>query len=585
MKKNIILSILLLDVVTVFAQSAYVDLGLSVKWATCNLGTSSPTEAGNFYAWGETQPKSDYSWRTYKYCDGTVIPREYESDSTTILKYNVTDGKRELDAGDDAATASLGGNWRMPTVDEMYELCKYCYWQPSTQDGVQGYNIFGPNGNSIFLPAKGYYWTSTIFDSLSINYTRSSDDADSHLKAIAADYDLDDYGDMHARERCIGSLIRPVWAEPEEQPSGSIPVAILSTNTDDETKTLTFTFADASMATAQNGEDGTYRLNVKKRTPGWNPKNSYPSISKVVFTPAFANARPTSTHSWFEDFPLETIDGIEYLNTSEVTDMSYMFRFCPSLTTIDVTHFDTRNVTDMAAMFEQCHALQSVDLSGFNTEKVTSMHDMFDYCGNLHYVDVSHFNTSNVVDFGNMFNDSAIDSIDVSSFDTRKAKFLYSMFSDCEMDSLDLSVFSFESAIDASELLNPCNNLTYLNMGSNDLKGMSFEYYDEGMKFNGEPFDGVGTEDNPCTLVINSDFDKSVLGEQYNNGKENYFKWHDGYFKVKEVPTGIGTIRQNGSNNVITYRLDGTLVNGKPTKAGVYILDNGGKRTKIMMKP
>lgn len=127
-------------------------------------------------------------------------------------------------------------------------------------------------------------------------------------------------------------------------------------------------------------------------------------------------------------------------------------------------------------------------------------------------MDISHFNTSNVVDFETMFNDSGIDSIDVRGFDTKKAKFLYSMFSDCELKTLDLSSFSFKNAIDASELLNPCRNLTYLNMDSNDLKGITFEYYDEGMKFNGEPF--YGAEDNPCTLVINSDFDKSVLGEQ-----------------------------------------------------------------------
>lgn len=571
----------------------YVDLGLSVKWATCNLGASSPEATGNYYAWGETQPKSYYSWRTYKHCYRDVIPRGGDSDSTTIYKYNASDGKNILEASDDAAAVALGGNWRMPTLEDMYELCEYCYWQPATLNGVQGYRIYGPNSNSIFLPFtgyceggdvfapqtengrtedKGFYWTSTLHTSQSSVYGGLNDAADGSLHALGID--LGDYGElMDVCERFTGCPIRPVWEEPEEQPSGSIPVAILSTNSDGSTKTLTFTIADASTATAQNGKDGTYRLNVKKRTPGWFESN----ISKVNFTPAFANARPTTTHSWFEDCDsLETIEGIEYLNTSEVTDMSYMFRYCP-MTTIDVSHFDTRNVTDMAAMFEQCHAMQNVDLSGFNTGKVTSMHDMFDYCNSLHYVDVSHFNTSNVVDFGNMFNDSAIDSVDVRGFDTKKAKFLFGMFSGSDIKNLDLSGFSFESTIDATEILNSCGNLISLNVGANDLKGLTFEEEDG---YNGEPFEGVGTEENPCKLVINSDFDKSVLGEKISNGSVSYYKWHDGYFTEPiVVVSGIKAV--NGINGVshdnATYNLSGQRV-GKLYKG--IVINKGRKHIR-----
>ena len=142
----------------------YVDLGLSVKWAKYNLGASKPSDYGNYYAWGETEPKTDYTWATYKW--GT---------ENNFTKYNATDGKIVLDPEDDAATAKLGSPWRMPTWDEIKELLNNCTWTWTTQDGVNGCEVKGPNGNSIFLPAagyrdrseldyagsRGYYWSSS----------------------------------------------------------------------------------------------------------------------------------------------------------------------------------------------------------------------------------------------------------------------------------------------------------------------------------------------------------------------------------------------------------------------------------------
>ena len=124
----------------------YVDLGLSVKWATCNVGASSPTDYGSYFAWGETRTKSDYSWSTYF---------DTSDGGSTFFKY-ATNKKTTLDLSDDAAHANWGGSWRMPTRAEQDELREKCTWTLTTQNGVKGYKVSSKrNGNSIFLPAAG----------------------------------------------------------------------------------------------------------------------------------------------------------------------------------------------------------------------------------------------------------------------------------------------------------------------------------------------------------------------------------------------------------------------------------------------
>lgn len=149
-----------------------VDLGISVKWASCNLGASAPEDYGDFYAWDEISPKSDYTKQNYKY---------YSDDTYTKYNYNTEDGLKSLVPDDDAATVSLGLPWRMPTIDEIKELKNKCTWNADTLNGVAGRRVIGPNGNTIFLPTGGYksdgdwtrrgdsnwypsgwYWSSTL---------------------------------------------------------------------------------------------------------------------------------------------------------------------------------------------------------------------------------------------------------------------------------------------------------------------------------------------------------------------------------------------------------------------------------------
>jgi hypothetical protein len=170
-------------------EPEYVDLGLSVKWATFNEGATSPEDYGDYFAWGETEPKETYSWATYKWCDGT---------QNTMTKYNATDGKTILEPTDDAAQVHRGGKWRMPTKAECQELIDSCTWEWTTSNNISGYRVTGPNGHSIFLPAGGvrignasyaigefgYYWSSSLMiDSISearsIVFTPTSKSCDS----------------------------------------------------------------------------------------------------------------------------------------------------------------------------------------------------------------------------------------------------------------------------------------------------------------------------------------------------------------------------------------------------------------------
>ena len=180
----------------------YVDLGLpsGLKWATCNVGAESLEGYGDYFAWGEVKPKEDYSWETYKY--------EIEDN---LIKYNGSDGKIVLDVEDDAASVNWGGNWRMPTTEEQQELFNNCTWTWTTQNGVNGYNVTGPNGNSIFLPAAGCMDEGTLnFAGLGGAYWSSSLDIDDLGNAYYVYFfGLDDL-DWEIDLRYYGLTVRPV---------------------------------------------------------------------------------------------------------------------------------------------------------------------------------------------------------------------------------------------------------------------------------------------------------------------------------------------------------------------------------------
>lgn len=193
----------------------YVDLGLSVLWATCNVGASKPEDYGDYYAWGETYSKSSYTWSNYKYW----LSGDSE-DSVKVSKYNLSssrgtvDNKTTLDLIDDVAHVKWGGDWRLPTMYELIELGEECSWTWTTRNGINGYlvksNMAGYTDNSIFLPAAntieeglvGMYWTNSL-DSI--------DDGEdvSNICAVGVIYDSKNIG-LYSIYRYAGAAVRPV---------------------------------------------------------------------------------------------------------------------------------------------------------------------------------------------------------------------------------------------------------------------------------------------------------------------------------------------------------------------------------------
>lgn len=190
-------------------QYDYVDLGLSVKWATCNVGATKPEESGDYFAWGEigTEVKIRYNWTTYKHCNGT---------SHSITKYSSSDRRSILELEDDAAYVNCGSSWRMPTKEEISELIGSCVWTWTTRNGIYGYNVKGPSGYSIFIPASGYksdsgevlnmnsygcYWSSSLV------YPNSYYDYYAH----ALDFSSSNCQCSNSELRVLGYTVRPVY--------------------------------------------------------------------------------------------------------------------------------------------------------------------------------------------------------------------------------------------------------------------------------------------------------------------------------------------------------------------------------------
>ena len=196
-----------------------------------------------------------------------------------------------------------------------------------------------------------------------------------------------------------------------------------------------------------------------------NNKLGNGTIVHIVFDKSFSTYTPTMLYGFFMDLTkLETITGLEYLNTANVTDMSYMFSNCSSLTSLDVTHFNTANVTNMWYMFSSCSALLSLDVTNFNTANVTNMRNMFSSCSSLTSLDVSHFNTANVTNMSYMFSNCvALTSLDVTNFDTANVTDMTRMFMGCSsLTSLDVTNFNTANVTDMSYMFANCAALTSL---------------------------------------------------------------------------------------------------------------------------
>ena len=202
----------------------------------------------------------------------------------------------------------------------------------------------------------------------------------------------------------------------------------------------------------------TYDLN-KRWMPAWSFNEKITIITSVVFDSSFAAARPTTTYCWFYNMKsLTTIDGLSYLNTSEVTDMEDMFYNCNHLTSLDLSSFNTENVTNMSNMFGGCYYLTSLNVSSFNTANVTDMSDMFYNCQHLIRLDLNNFNTEQVTDMNSMFHACyELESLYMLNFNTEQVTDMSNMFSGCEkLDRLDLSSFNTSNVTNMKHMFYRC---------------------------------------------------------------------------------------------------------------------------------
>ena len=235
---------------------------------------------------------------------------------------------------------------------------------------------------------------------------------------------------------------------------------------DDATKTLTFKYEEKE--TLGTNE---YELNRGTSFPAWCDLHKS-EITKVVFAPSFAEARPTTCAYWFGSCKkLKNIEGIEFLNTEKVKDMRGMFYECICLENLDLSKFDTKNVTNMRNMFYNCQKIKTLDLSSFETDMVTNMESMFYNCILLNTLTLTNkFNTQKVEDMCSMFNScKELKTINLSGFDTQNVEDMSYMFNLCKsLESLDLSNFNTQKVTLMDNMFNQCLQLTSLDLSNFD---------------------------------------------------------------------------------------------------------------------
>ena len=227
-----------------------------------------------------------------------------------------------------------------------------------------------------------------------------------------------------------------------------------------QNSTLTF-YADGNRESHNSPFEEVFEIGYNGDTPLWYDT----SASSVVIDESFANFRPTTCRNWFKGYHFESFEGMEYLNTSNVTDMSSMFESCSS-EEIDVKLFDTRKVTNMSRMFYGCDNLESLDVSNFATFSVMDMSSMFEKCSSLTTIDVTHFDTRNVINMSKMFSLCfKLASLDLSKFATGNVTNMSQMFSNCiALTSLNLSELDTHNVTDMSEMFLNCYCLQSLSV-------------------------------------------------------------------------------------------------------------------------
>lgn len=194
-----------IDLASMLNNHRYIDLGLSVKWASYNIGATFPEDYGSYFAWGESVTKSMYFWNTYKHGKNPGSLTKYNNNH----KLGNVDNMEILEPCDDAAHVNWGYPWRMPTIEEWKELYEECTWEFVISNGINGYTVTGPNGNSIFLPMAGYVYKDELSEARNKGLYASSSIASEQCQLQKIGFNSQ-YIDFWSSHRCYGYSVRPV---------------------------------------------------------------------------------------------------------------------------------------------------------------------------------------------------------------------------------------------------------------------------------------------------------------------------------------------------------------------------------------
>ena len=355
----------------------------------------------------------------------------------------------------------------------------------------------------------------------------------------------------------------------------------------------TLTFYYDNNRSSRNGK--TWGIDEKSSSskPVWAGTYEHPNgvVTKVVFDDSFKNYRPITTNYWFYYFSsLTTIEGLENLNTSAVTDMGGMFFGCSNLTSLNLSNFNTSKVTNMYGMFSDCFGLTSLNLSNFNTSKVTNMNGMFVGCSKLTSLNLSNFNTSKVTNMNGMFvgcskltslnlsnfNTSAVTdmggifygctgltSLNLSNFNTSAVTNMGLMFSGCSgLTSLNVSNFNTSAVTNMSWMFEDCRYLKELNVSNFKTSAVAYMYEMfrdcSGLKtiINTQTWQCEKSQDmfKGCTQLKGAvKYDESKVDATMANPTTGYFS--------QKLPSAIGRVVFDGNNATQIYNLQGKRVN------------------------
>ena len=572
----------------------YVDLGLSVKWATCNVGATNSEEFGGYYAWGETSEKSTYSWNTYSY--GTYMNEVNIGSDIKGTKYDVAHEK-------------WGSKWRMPTEKEFSELYTNCSIKKVTRNSVEGYEFTANNGNSIFLPAAGYKDNSGFQDGLrywSSNVSSSDPGRAWYLMIKSNKYNEISYSVL-AVARMTGLPIRPVTEESGEEqtitPTGISVYPSSKTIKVGDTFTVSYSLSplnastivtwssdDTSIATVSSSgmvtgqKVGTTYINA-------TTSNGITSYCKVtVESGSTGNGIAINSTNFpddnFRKYLLEWVDGKDgFFSAEEISKVTYInvhskeirnlkgIEYFTALTDLhcydnQLTSLDVSKNTDLTGLWCYGNQLTSLDVS-----KNTALTDLWCHDNQFISLDVSKNTALTDLDCA----DNQLTSLDVSKNTALTGLWCH----DNQLTSLDVS-----KNTTLTDLWCDDNQLTSLDVSKNqDLK--TINCYMNCIK-------GSAMDDFINSLATNNTSDEHKVFIFYDSSSEQNVctttqvdaikakGWkvvcdYDGKEYAGSDPSGIKGILKDADENAPIYDLSGKQLS-EPRK-GINII--GGKKVLV----